>query len=61
MKEQKLFYYECDLRECSNCITPQAELEELLGDGWTIAQISSVSLENQYIGACWVLLERTTD
>ena len=61
MKKQRLFYYECDLRKCRNNITPQEELAELLEEGWSVAQISAISLGNQYHGACWVLLEKTTD
>lgn len=52
MKKQMIFHYEASGYASDN----KAQFEELLADGWVVAQISAIDND-----ACWVLLEKTTD
>ena len=52
MKKQMIFHYEASGFASDN----KAQFEELLADGWVVAQISAVDND-----ACWVLLEKTID
>lgn len=52
MKKQMIFHYEDSGFASDN----KAQFEDLLADGWVVAQISAIDHD-----ACWVLLEKTTD
>lgn len=52
MKKQMIFHYEASGFASDN----KAQFENLLADGWVVAQISAIDHD-----ACWVLLEKTTD